>query len=218
MLLTTIPTVILTFLFVLLKQSCSQPTDYRIRSSKMPNADDPTTYQRYSQYSGPNRIQESLKPQPNPAEKIFRSFETCEKKCVVQCYPVGEDNEIEMVLYLCRQVRPLERSLKDRLLKETSWPWLMFLTALGGSLVFCIICTCWSCCCRRVPTDPPRHHNNGINGINQDFPHDLLGRDLKTISDDDGIQTMPLRSSRNGTLGPRGHDLNLNAHKRVADV
>ncbi|KAI1730658.1 hypothetical protein Ddc_03369 [Ditylenchus destructor] len=121
-----------------------------------------TTAKRFGTQEIPGREEPIIRP--NPGQRIFFSRDTCLKQCLVDCQPMYAEND--NTLHVCPRLKPAEKSLHERLMAEASWPWLLFLFVLGASLLFCVLCVCWSCCCREggmcawSPTSSGRHSNS----------------------------------------------------------
>jgi len=160
---------------------------------------------------------------PISSQRSFKKQKTCADQCASFCHPINyEDDDEERRIYICTQLKPAEVPLKDRLFKEASWPWLLFLTALGASFLFCCVCVCWSCCCRRAP-ESARHEMNGAgmsNGVGVHFIDNGSREPLANMTADRRIEEIitstPLQGNKGGRNG--GELISQSGVKYVADV
>ncbi|CAD5234735.1 unnamed protein product [Bursaphelenchus xylophilus] len=83
---------------------------------------------------------------PNPEQLAFFSHTVCVQKCMLNCQPIMAENQ--NTFYLCPKIKPPEVSLSERFMAKASWPWMLFLGLIGMMILLCVLCSCWSCCCK----------------------------------------------------------------------
>ncbi|CAD5229065.1 unnamed protein product [Bursaphelenchus okinawaensis] len=88
----------------------------------------------------------SIGQKPNPEQLAFFSHTVCAQKCMLNCQPIMAENQ--NTFYLCPKIKPPEVSLSDRFMAKASWPWILFLGLIGTMILLCMLCSCYSCCCK----------------------------------------------------------------------
>uniref|UniRef100_A0A914DSH4 Uncharacterized protein n=1 Tax=Acrobeloides nanus TaxID=290746 RepID=A0A914DSH4_9BILA len=92
--------------------------------------------------------------EPDSDGKLFRSLEKCTNKCLVKCQKFSideEEDDPETTLFVCRKLRPIEKSLPEKLFSSAPIP--LVLSAVVLLIITIFVCTCiaWGVCgcCRK---------------------------------------------------------------------
>ncbi|KAH7701618.1 hypothetical protein AAVH_31246 [Aphelenchoides avenae] len=113
-----------------------------------------------------NYHQNSLHPNapqtPDPARKIFFDEKLCDDLCQVPCHPTYAQDD--KTLFFCHKLRPVEKSLHERLIADASWTWLAFLAVVALLVTFCCFCLCYQCCCKSKPSASNHSSREPLNG------------------------------------------------------